>query len=513
MTRLFHPTLHRTIVAVHLPFLATDLLRGRAEAPPVSTPLVTATGTSRRAVVHADYAALDAGVHPGLTVAKARVLVRDVVVVEDDPTGQREVLKDLALECLRYAPLVAMVREDGIVIDVTGADHLHGGLRPLTDDLHRRLAQAGYTSRIAIASNASSSWALARFANADTGVRVYSVDEEVACVLTLPLAALDLDDRTRRSLLGLGLVTVGDLARIPRGPLAKRHGRSVVLALDRLQGAVASPMAWLRFRDRVAVERRFLEPVLDHDQLGRLVAEACSTLCRELEARTEGARHVDLVVYQVDGDAQAIGVGFSAPSRAAEHIAGLLARRFDRLSARHGAEGLRLVASVTSPLEATAAPFGLADEGIPAAVDRAALVDRICSRPGIVRVYGVRLHESRVPERSFRWVDPLLEDDDSNGAYMPPPRPTRLLPRPEPITAVTQVPDHPPAFFVWRRVRHRVVHSDGPERIRGEWWRKDREREALRDYYVVEDETGQRFWIFRNAAMEDVPAWFLHGVW
>ena len=35
-------------------------------------------------------------------------------------------------------------------------------------------------------------------------------------------------------------------------------------------------------------------------------------------------------------------------------------------------------------------------------------------------------------------------------------------------------------FFVWRRVRHRVVKADGPERITGEWWRSEREVSACR---------------------------------
>ena len=71
------------------------------------------------------------------------------------------------------------------------------------------------------------------------------------------------------------------------------------------------------------------------------------------------------------------------------------------------------------------------------------------------------------------------------------PRPTRLLDPPEPVTATALLPDHPPAFFVWRNVRHRVVKADGPERITGEWWKSEREHFSLRDYYRVESEQGR----------------------
>jgi hypothetical protein len=67
------------------------------------------------------------------------------------------------------------------------------------------------------------------------------------------------------------------------------------------------------------------------------------------------------------------------------------------------------------------------------------------------------------------------------------------------------VPDYPPAAFVWRRVRRRVVRADGPERVFGEWWRADDERSAMRDYYRLEAADGSRYWVFRDGpAVEGV---------
>ena len=42
---------------------------------------------------------------------------------------------------------------------------------------------------------------------------------------------------------------------------------------------------------------------------------------------------------------------------------------------------------------------------------------------------------------------------------------------------------------------HTIKKADGPERIEQEWWIT----EGLhRDYYYVEDETGNRYWLFRS---------------
>ena len=81
---------------------------------------------------------------------------------------------------------------------------------------------------------------------------------------------------------------------------------------------------------------------------------------------------------------------------------------------------------------------------------------------------------------------------------------------------MAEVPDGPPVRFAWRRVRHRVRRCEGPERIAPQWWRTSEKTRRSRDYYVVEDEEGRRFWLFREGIYgEDrkpAPRWFLHGL-
>ena len=66
------------------------------------------------------------------------------------------------------------------------------------------------------------------------------------------------------------------------------------------------------------------------------------------------------------------------------------------------------------------------------------------------------------------------------------------------------------------RLPYKVVVGDEPERIYGEWWRRDAEVWAVRDYYRVEDEEGGRFWVFRrgDGVESDTSdlTWWMHGV-
>ena len=111
------------------------------------------------------------------------------------------------------------------------------------------------------------------------------------------------------------------------------------------------------------------------------------------------------------------------------------------------------------------------------------------------RVYRAAPVASDVPERSVCRVAPLAPE---TGASWPGhwPRPARLLRQPEPIETVALLPDHPPVSFTWRGVRRRVRRADGPERVFGEWWKRDAELVAVRDYFRVEDEAGERYWIY-----------------
>src|SRR5690606_4540027 len=97
-----------------------------------------------------------------------------------------------------------------------------------------------------------------------------------------------------------------------------------------------------------------------------------------------------------------------------------------------------------------------------------------------------------------------------------PARPLRLLTQPEPIEVIAALPDSPPRQFRWRRLLHRVVRAEGPERISPEWWLGDPRLagEGDRDYFRVEDEDGRRFWLYRSGP-PGTPSggrWYLQGL-
>jgi len=76
------------------------------------------------------------------------------------------------------------------------------------------------------------------------------------------------------------------------------------------------------------------------------------------------------------------------------------------------------------------------------------------------------------------------------------------------------MPDYPPAQFSWRGRMRKVRIADGPERIFGEWWQRAGEATESRDYFRVEDENGERYWLFRDGRItaDRNYRWYLHGL-
>jgi protein ImuB len=101
--------------------------------------------------------------------------------------------------------------------------------------------------------------------------------------------------------------------------------------------------------------------------------------------------------------------------------------------------------------------------------------------------------------------------------WEPWPRPVRLLDPPECVEGVMALlPDGVPKRFTWRGKAYNIVRGDGPERIHGEWWRRVSERDSIRDYFRVEDQTGARLCLSRGGpAAHDRTgdlSWHLHGL-
>ncbi len=449
-------------------------------------------------------------------VAEARAIFPTLEVIEEDPAADLRLLEGIADWCDRYTPLVALDGRDGLFLDITGCSHLFGGEKALLKDILSRLLQMGLDVRGAITSSPGLSWAVSRFGQG--GVIDESEAERV--VAPLPVTALRLADDTVASLRKMGLKYVGDLMETPRAPLARRFGSSVLLRLDQALGTDEEPISPRLPVASLSAERRLMEPIGAEEDILALTDQIALALKPSLEARGAGGRIFELVLFRVDGRVFRISAGTAQPLRDPRRIAALFAERlqavYDDLDAGYGFEILRLNVLRYEAFDTTQSDF----EGHQQKdASLAAFVDRVSARLGADCLQSFQLRESHLPERAvlaLSAIDALSAPKAGQGNPSPSrsERPARLLERPEPMDAFAiEVPDGAPANFHWRRMRHRIVKSEGPERLAMEWW-IDGSDTAPRDYFRVEDDQGHRFWIYRKGLYghDERQSWYMHGM-
>jgi len=240
-----------------------------------------------------------------------------------------------------------------------------------------------------------------------------------------------------------------------------------------------------------------------------VVRQLSEEICQALVNKGQGVRRLDLVFRRVDEKGAALRTGTAKATRDHAHLAKLFDGRLETIDPGFGIEEVVLIASRTEPLdERQIAARGLDEAEEEADISR--LVDRLTARVGVDRVYRLAPVETLVPERMAAKVPPL--SPPARSAWPDNlPRPTRLLDPPEPITTTALLPDYPPAAFIWRRVRYKVIKADGPERVTSEWWLGDQHR-TIRDYFRLETDKGARFWVFRDAPLTEGGRWWLHGL-
>lgn len=502
------------VVSLFLPRWPTDRLRRKSgdASPPPEAPLVLAGRTGRRRTI----TALDANAHAlgvaiGMAVAKAQALVPGLIVIDADPVADLAGLDRLALWALqRISPVVAADPPDGLVIDTTGADHLHGGEAMMLQAIVQKFAISGVEARAAVADTWGAAHAAARFLRRQSAL-IAPGDSDML-LRPLPLAALRLDGETVTGLRTLGFETIGELMDQPRAPLALRFGPEIGRRLDQALGLVAEAVDPIRSPELVEVRRVFGEPIGAADTIARYTGKLVDALCIELEQRGLGARRLDLLFHRVDNSMQFIRVGMAQPVRGAKRLTRLLRDKIETIDPGFGIEIMVLVAIETEPLRDRQIMSSLVEAAEPDVSD---LVDVLANRVGGNRLYRFTPVQSDVPERSVARIPALSPETGATweGDW---PRPPRLLPRPEPVETMALLPDHPPVWFTWRGIRRRVRRADGPERIRGEWWKRDAEMTTVRDYFRVEDDAGERYWLFRSGDGEHEDSgsqkWFLHGI-
>jgi protein ImuB len=466
-----------------VPKVASEPSRGRARMKPVSPLGVLLVDNPRKAVSPEEgpVAPPDApptgelaavndvaegfGVRVGQTVAEAHAFVAKLVVREVTREQVLTRLGEIAEVALGFGPTVAIESPDTVWVDVTGAAHLAGGEGALALELAARVRALGHSVRIAVSKGPRLAQSFARWGRMSReGALVVPSEETAMRVATLPVRALPIDAERAAWLLSLGVVTFGDLIKLPRAATASRLSDDAGKVLDLAEGKDGFPLVAYVPKAIPQEENTWDDPVDGMEPLLFVLRGLVSRLGARLEGRGEAVQALALCLLHDRASARLSGVSpstslhfeFAAPLYRPEELFRVIASRLARTELSAPTVGMRLEARAITralalqlPLSRYAAGLGGSSSKGPEILP--VLLAELTADLGKDKVGILRLESSHRPERKARLAPvtpallaapglrkarakqvalPLPEQEEKKGRA-----PARLLPRPIPFAA------------------------------------------------------------------------------
>ena len=355
-------------------------------------------------------------------------------------------------------------------------------------------------------------------------VSIVAPGEQEKALRRLPVEALRLPAKVIRTLYELDVRSVGELLDLPRAGLPSRFGREIIRRIDQAKGGLVELIVPEEPPEPIEAVWCSEEPLSDGWGIEAVLKRLTGRLVEQLEARREGVLQLFCSLESVGQKPIHFFVGLVRPRASFAHLWELLRLQLAQVSLQTGVSEFRLRASVTAPLETKRRELFTLHKNRTEPDQLEKLFNRLSNRLGRQAVLRPRLVPDAQPECAVRY-EPLVGDGENPTSARHAPgerkqtpaehpllpstffsaRPLRLQRYPVSIVVVSIVPDGPPIRFRWKNHDYLIASSDGPERIETGWWRS---LSIHRDYYRVETDRGQRFWLFRNI---NTTTWFLHG--
>lgn len=498
--------MQKRYMCIWFPYLTTDWLIIRKPELRDKPFVFTAAERGRKIIKTISPAAQLQQIEVNTALANAKAIVPDLEVFDYKSGREVRLLKAIGEWCIRYSPIVAVDNLDGLILDTSGCTHLWGGETAYLQEIINRLRHKGYHVHAAIADTIGTAWAVCRFGK--PAAPIVPINESLPALIPLPAEGLRLEPTVVERLKKLGLSKIKNFITMPRSVLRRRFGEGLLLRLAQALGQEEEVIIPIQLVAPYQERLPCLEPIRTATGIEIAIKNLLQSLCTRLQGESKGLRTATLKCFRVDGKIVQTAIGTNSPSHHIHHLFKLFELNIPKLAPGLGIELFVMEAAKIeeiSPLQEViwASNPGLDDQQV------AELLDRLSVKIGTGSIHRYLPDEHYWPERTIR-IAGSISEHPVNSWRTDKQRPTKLLKNPEPIEVTAPIPDYPPMLFRYKGKIHLIKKADGPERIEREWWLDAGEH---RDYYHVEDDQGQRYWLFRSGhyAGDKSNHWFIHG--
>lgn len=495
----------KRFVAIWFPHLKTDwMIHQQPELKDIPFVLVLADH-GRMRITEVSALTRARGIYAGMIAADARVILPAVQVFDDKPGLTDKLLKKLCLSCIKYTPVTSIDAQNGLILDVTGCTHLWGSEETYLKTIVEKIQACGFKVRASMADTIGTAWAICRYGKIKA---IIKPREQAEALMSLRPAALRLEIDILARLQKLGLCTISSFMNMQRSVLRRRFGAQLLLRLDQALGNeeefIEPVIPIAPHNERLSC----LEPIVTATGIEIGLQNLLETLCKRLRQEGKGLRIALFKCYRVDGKVEQIAIRTNHASDNPNHLFKLFEIKIATIEPALGIELFTLETSKVEDIIPLQETFWTANSSLQS-TEIAELLDNLESKFGNNIIHRYLPDEHHLPERSIKLANSLKEKPITawtTGKL----RPIQLLKEPKPIEVTVPIPDYPPMNFRYNGKLHKVEKADACERIESEWWL---DVGLHRDYYIVEDEEGKRYWLFRLGYYDGNknPAWFIHG--
>ena len=276
----------RTILHVDLDaFFASVEQRDRPELR--GRPVIVGGGgpTDRGVVSAASYEARRFGVHSAMPLQRAGRLCPDGVFLPVDGAKYQRVSREVMAIMRRFTPVVEPISIDEAFLDVTASRALFGD----GETVARRIRAAVRDELdLAISVGVASTKLVAKIASdlrKPDALVVVPPGDEAAFLAPLAISRLwGVGPRTATALRDYGVTTIGDLAALPPGLLARRFGKHGGSLAERARGVDTEPVHGPEAAKSIGHEHTFEIDTVDREMIERTLLAMADGVSGRLRA-------------------------------------------------------------------------------------------------------------------------------------------------------------------------------------------------------------------------------------
>ena len=275
----------------------------QAEHPELrGKPVVVGGQPDRRGVVAtASYEARKYGIHSAMPLKTASRLCPHAVFISGNISKYMDTATRFMAILMDFSPFIEPVGIDEAFLDVTGFESIHGTIRQMGEKIRQRISkELGINASVGIAGGKLTAKVASEKAKPDNLFEVLP-GGDAAFLAPLPVGEMPgIGKKTEQRLKGLGVDTIGKLARMPANTLKAYFGSSGLLLSRYAQGIDDSKVELPPEAKSVSRETTFESDTRDRQLIEATLRYLSEKVGSKLREKNRKAKCVTLKLRSAD---------------------------------------------------------------------------------------------------------------------------------------------------------------------------------------------------------------------